>query len=375
MKKLMAIAAAALSFTMAFGFAACGGTTTTKPLDKNYNNYDISDSTQQETVEQNVVDHIDVDKLFGDTSNGLSYGATGTTAITVEFKNLSLVPAVPEGQTAPEAATVNGSIKLEANETAYAETVEGATASKVTAKAGLKKSGEITLNESAATLIKGMTGMADAQYTLLESVLKGEYSFDAYIDENMTAYVSVPESLASGLGLPESGKIKVPMATSNPSSPYAMAAAEVESPEKQQISEVVGTVLEYCAKYKVAVALHDSEDGFGVKLTANKDTLMAVLNDTSLGIPEQVLTYLKSEKITYNACLVEVGVMLDAEGALSAAQLKLELDVSANGLEIPNVGTVTGGVAVKLDLSLGNTAEKVTAPADLDKYTDLTTVA
>lgn len=370
MKKLMAIAAAALSLTMAFGFAACGNTPATKPLDKNYNDYDLNDATQQQTVEQSVVDHIDVDKLFGDTSKGLSYGATGTTAISVEFKNLSLVPTVPEGQTAPEAATVNGSIKLEANETAYAEQIDGASAPKVTSKVGFTKSGEITLNESAVSLIKEMTGMEDAQYTLLDSVLKGDYSFDAYIDENMTAYVTVPESLAGGLGLPESGKIKISMAYSNPSGPYALATAAVEPTEKQHISQVVGSVLQYCAKYKVGVSMYDGEDGFGVKLTADKNSLISVLNDTSLNIPQNILTYLNSDKITYNGCLVEVGVMLDADGALSSAQLKLELDVNANGLVIPNVGTVTGGVAVKFDLSLGNTAEKVTAPADLDKYTE-----
>lgn len=186
-----------------------------------------------------------------------------------------------------------------------------------------------------------------------------DYRLLAYNDARFI-YLDLPDNL-SDLGVPEEfpDKIKLPLSNF--------------------VGDVVGVALNtreggnqlsiLLTKYKIKAYI-DETAGLKVKLSADKDTLNAILSDTD--IKDNDFVELISQTMTFNTCALDIYFAVDKDGVFEQAGVTVDLDIAVNvPAQLNDDVEVKGTIKLNGSIALKKYSDSVSLPDNLDSYVNI----
>lgn len=370
MKKFLAIAASAV---LAFGmvaFVACedkeaGGSAESAT----YKQVDLSTAEKKRAFVDEVSSKMDVEKLFGDVSAddfsvGLALDMNFKSEVSVSAKDFPVSPVAKKDLAASAKLNFDESLKIKASEK------DRLASSKANVSFSAKLPDELMD-------MMGTPDGAPEWMTLVTSLLSGfDYSLNSYLD-NEYVYVQYPQNIlemlpeeAQGV-LPESGKVKIPYADLlNPSYPAIPEGYATASSASTETALIVEQVMEMLINYNVDIAV-STENGYAVRLTAQKDALLNILGDVT-GDTQTVAMI--DQFATFNTCAITAYLAVDNDGAFKEVSVKVDLDatikIAANLIQ-QGIPEINGSIKLNTGISVKKYDGKITLPSDLDNYIDI----
>lgn len=358
MKKVLAfILSLVLAFTLV-AVVACN----TQPGGGTFKEVDLNDKSTREEFVNTLAEKIDVEKLLGGdpTKEGWTYGLEEKASSKVEFDlSATFAQAAAEAEAKDDKLTAKGNIELSENAKVTYKSNGLSKAPEFAASVSLTAKGKIDLNDNLYALI-GSLGEEEfgEDFDLAAAVKKligsnFNYKVDAYVDSEAALislsddlYKNLPEFVTEMLG---SKNIKVPF---GPSASVLASEAEGNGLEldKEQVKAAINNVIdEYILPFKVSVSVAN-KNGYALKLTVTKDSVVAVLNTAFSGTQTPEWVELVKNSIDSGAKL-ELTVRVDSNGALSSVELesniKLNLDLTLEGVNVKGTVSLSGSVELK----------------------------
>lgn len=370
MKKFLAIAASAVLAFGAVALAACEDKQSDGSAENaTYKQVDLSTAEKKSAFVDEVSSKMNVEKLFGDVnaddfSVGLALDMNFNSEVSVSAKDFPVSPVAKKDLAASAKLNFDESLKVKVSE-------KDCLASSKT---------NLSFSAKLPDELMDMMGTPDGSpewMTIVTSILSGvDYSIDSYLD-NEYVYVKCPKSILEKLPeeaqgvLPESGKIKIPYSDllnpTLPAIPEGYAAAPSASLETAIIVE---QVMDMLINYNVDIAV-STQNGYAVKLTAQKDALLNILGDAT-GDAQAVAMI--DQLATFNKCAITAYLAVDNNGAFKEVSVKFDLDatikIAANLIQ-EGVPEINGSIKLNTGISVKKFDGKITLPSDLDSYVDI----
>lgn len=366
MKKILAISASAVMAFSLLAFTACDKNTDKGLEDLTYTDVDLSSEQKKEEFLEEVSTNIDFSKIFGDTT--------------------------AEGYTFGLAADLNLGAKVSVTAKGFGENGADLTVSadvEVGESLKIKTSAESTLLSSTSTVkystsipndVYDLLGEIGAPVETLKTVLpSGNYTLSEYMDGEYV-YIDCPKNIIELLPegtLPESGKIKLPLGGYEDDyeqdfvvSGYAVVDDDYDYEEDYEV-DVVGNMLALLESCNVKISV-SKENGYALKLTADKDAVINVIVATTPLTKEAL-----GEIATFNTCALSLYFGVDENGVFKGATVKADVDVKITLAEgtfddmVEGLPAFEGTVKLNLDLDVKKYDGEVSLPSDLNSYVEL----
>lgn len=370
MKKIVAFILCTVIALGLFAFVACDKPETPdvpgNPSD--YKTVDLTNAEAKQEFIDTLSSKLDVEKLVGDiNSSAWSFGlkSEGSSVIDLNAK----FTMVNEGVTSTFDILANidvsqqSKLKLTADADNYLMPFAIKSASSATSKGKVSipdyiYNNVLELDEDTTNFIKGMIG--DFNWTV-----------KSYVDNNYT-YIEIPQKLVeaiqdyTGEQLP-SNKWKIPLEGLAYGGLYAIDSGDIQAEAKLYLEQL----MEYLVKYKVSVAV-STKDGYAIKISATKDTVLAILQSEELGISQEVLSVI-SEMALINTFNFDIYLAVDENGAFKQASMGLNIDLAIN-VEADEANGIPG-IEASLKMNIVSNIYRfdgnVTLP-NLSDYVDIT---
>lgn len=366
MKKFLAILLSLVLVFTLVAFAACDGGSNVGG--NNFKTVNLEDETTRTEFVNTLAEKADTDKLIGDsTQEGWTFGLEEKATSKLAFD----LDMTPDGVTDTK-LTAKGNLELTEN-----------------AKVKLTGNGAKAAPDFVASMqigAKGNANLSDGVYEIINSELSADlgaiiqklatnfnYSVKGYADKDGalielsdSLYGNLPENVQQMLG---SKKIKLPSDSAS-STTYA-ASVDSSDPQTEAIKTFIDTVVvEYLLQFKISVSVATNNRGFALKLSANKESVLAIL-DVVLTGEENAESYKEMVSNAVTEAKFELTVRVDKDGGFSSVKsetsLKLNLDV-----EIPNFLPVKGTLSISGSVEISKFNGKINKP-NADGYTELPT--
>lgn len=365
MKKILALILCLVLALGLFAFVACDNpdnpdmpNTPGKPSD--YKTVDLTNPTVKKEFIDSFASKVDIDKLVGDiNSSNWSFGIKSEESNSMNLDaKFTLVQGGVTSSFDVKADFTNSqqqTLKLMAD--AENSLMPFSIQSAGTAKA----KGSISIPDYLYNNVFDL----DAETTQFIKSLIGNFDWTvkSYIDNNY-AYIEYPQQIAdlvkeyTGEQLP-SNKFKLPLGNMLPlGSFYAVDSGDIQAEAKLYLEQLV----DYLVNYKVSVAVSD-KDGYAIKVSATKDSVLAFLQSDEIGIPQEVLSLI-NDIVMINTSDLDIYLAVDKDGAFKQVSISLNLDLAFNVAadESNGIPAIQGSLKFSFGTSIERFNGKVTLP-------------
>lgn len=372
MKKFLAITASAVLAFGALAFTACGSKEDEEKSAANltYTEVDLSTAEKKSAFVDEVTTKVNFDAMFGDTTDenysmGLAADMKYNIDLSASLKDFPVSSTETKDLSASAKFDFDGSAKVKAS-------ADGSLLG--------ESQTAVKLNATLPDELYAMADMPEEVEEMVKALITNfDYTLTEYID-NEYVYAQLPQAFmdmlpeeAEGM-FPESGKIKIPYGDLyNPPIPDVSTTFAMAPSAESQTAVIVGQVVEMLVAYDVKVAT-STENGFAIKLTADKNAVMSVLGAVT-GDPQTVAMI--NQFATFNTCALTSYLAVDNDGMFKEVGLSIDLDatvkIAANLIEV-GMPEINGALKVNVDMSVKTFNGDISLPSDLDSYFDMSSM-
>ena len=356
MKKVLAfVLSLVLVFTLV-AFAACNGLGNAGG--NNFKEVNLQDEATRKEFVNTLAENADTDKLFGDpTKEGWTFGLEEKASAKLAF-NLDLTPE----DVTDVKFTAKGNVDLKENAKIKLTSNGAQSDPDVVASFSLGAKGDADLSDDIYDIINS-EGDESFGALIKKLATNFNYSLSGYLDKDGALvelsdglYGNLPEDVQEKLG---SKKIKLPMdAISNTT--YAVAADSSDDQSDSLKTYIDTVVVESLIQLKITVAVSTNGSGYALKLTATKESVLAIL-DLTLSDMEEAESYKEMVSNAITEAKIELTVRVDNNGGFSSIKtetnLKLNLDVA-----IPDFLTAKGTLSLNSSVEISKFNGKIVKP-------------
>lgn len=350
MKKVLAfVLSLVLIFTLV-AVAACDGSND-KIGGNKFKEVDLNDTAKRAEFVNSLAERADTEKLIGNPNQaGWSFGLEEMANSKFEF-NVDVTPA------GADKLTAKGNVEVTENVKASIKSNGAKAAPEFAASLVLGLKGNVELPETVYGLLDGLfegTFMEEIGFaTILQGLLTNfDYALGAYVDSDAALfelseglYGKLPEEVQQMLG---SRKIMLPLGALSASTYASTTIGGFDGSMLQSgiIKAYIDSVLvEYLLQFKISVAVANNSRGYALRLTANKESVLAIL-DTALSYAQAADAAAIKEMVakSISEAKFELTVRIDKDGAFSSIKTETALKLSLD-LDIPEFAAIKGTVS------------------------------
>ena len=367
MKKFLAIILSLVLVFTLVAFVACDNST--EPGGGKFHEVDLTNQDTREAFVNALAEQVNVEKQFGDpTQQGWTYGLEQSESSKFDFDVEYAMAGTTVGS-----YTAKGNVELnQLTQATVKNDGSQATEFAVFEKIGLK--GNIELSDSIYALLNVLNQQIeiegfDLAATVKSAITNFNYEVSAYADRQVALaeiseglYGKLPTFVTELLG---SRKLKFDLTKLLGIATYATEESKGGlEPNPEDVKKVINTVIdEVLLQYKISVSVA-TKNGYALRLTATKQSVLAVLNEVLEGVKDPALVASIKSAIG-NDTKFELTVRIDEEGAFSSLELASQLSLNLNVASV-EIGTIKGKVSVGNSFKISKFEGTISKPNDSD---------